>query len=233
MRPWTIPPRLETPSSFGHTPAAAQRSFRELAVLNRCFGGARSIVKSFTQLLTSIPVKKLRVLDLGTGFSDIPRMVARWACENDLSCQIVALDLHPEAIAAAAAASRKFAEIQFVQADAFAVPFRPRSFDIVMSSMLLHYFTDHNARRLLTELATLARQAVVVADVERHWFPCIIIDLLSRLSGDRLVRRAFRDTILRGFTSDELASLAVEAGFVRWRVRRYFPFRLVLVGFTN
>ncbi|MFQ5804444.1 MAG: class I SAM-dependent methyltransferase [Candidatus Methylomirabilales bacterium] len=130
----------------------------------------------------------------------------------------------------APAGSAAFPEIRHVQADIFALPFRPRSFDYVMASMLLHYFPLGDAARLLNELASLARRAVLVADVERHWFPCLAIEGLSRLSHDRLVRRAFRRTVLRGFTLEEMRILARSAGYVRFEVHRHFPFRLLLVG---
>jgi hypothetical protein len=54
--------------------------------------------------------------------------------------------------------------------------------------------------------------------------------VLARLTGERLVRRRFRSTVLEGFTRRELAGLTQDAGFARWRIQRYFLYRLVLVG---
>jgi ubiquinone/menaquinone biosynthesis C-methylase UbiE len=130
----------------------------------------------------------------------------------------------------AAARSRGFPEIRDVQGDASALPFGPGSFDFVLSSMMLHYFRLDDAAGLLTAFARTAKRAVVIADIERHWFPYLAIGVLARLTGGRLVRRHFRSTVLEGFTRAELAGLARAAQFEDWRIRRYFPFRLTLVG---
>src|SRR6266446_1287583 len=125
----------------------------------------------------------------------------------------------------ARAASRKSS----TRADTCDLPFGPNSFDFVLSSML-HYFSLDDAVRLLAGFARIAKRAVVIADVERHWFPYLAIGVLARLTGERLVRRHFGNTVLEGFTRSELVGLTEDAGFVRWRIQRYFPYRLVLVG---
>jgi len=99
-----------------------------------------------------------------------------------------------------------------------------------MSSMLLHYFGLGEAAGLLAGWRKLATRAVVVADVRRHWLPCVAIDLLSRVSRHPLFREGHGRTIRRGFTPRELGHLGRQAGFARMRVRRHVPFRLSLVG---
>ncbi len=95
---------------------------------------------------------------------------------------------------------------------------------------MLHYFSLDDAVRLLAGFTRIAKRAVVIADVERHWFPYLAIGVLARLTGERLVRPQFRSTVLEGFTRSELAGLAESAGFASWRIQRYFPYRLMLVG---
>jgi SAM-dependent methyltransferase len=230
MRAWTTPSRLESAPDFGPTAARARQSLDELAAANRFCRGTPSILVSLAALAARLPAGELRVLDVGSGGGDIARALVRWGREVGRPLHIIALDRHGEAVARAAARSHGLAEIQHVRGDAFALPFRLGSFDLVISSMLLHYFAFDEAARLLQMFARTARRAVLVADVERHWFPCLAISVLAPLTGNRLIRRHFRDTVLHGFTPGELAGLARAAGFVRWRVCRYFPFRLVLVG---
>lgn len=103
----------------------------------------------------------------------------------------------------------------------------------MFSSMLLHYFSSDEARGFLRAWAALASRAVVVNDVERHWFPCLAISLLGRISTSGLFREGSRRTVLRGFTPSELATLAGEAGLTASRVRRYFPHRLTLLGWRD
>ena len=230
MRAWTTPSRVDSAQEFGATVARARQSLDELAAANRFCGGTPSVLVSLAALASRLPAGELRVLDVGSGGGDIAQALVRWAREVGRPIHIVALDRHGEAVARAAARSHGQAEIQHVRGDAFALPFPPGSFDFVISSMMLHYFTFDEAARLLETFARLAKRAVLVADVERHWFPCLAISVLAPLTGNRLIRRHFRDTVLHGFTPGELTQLAGAAGFAHSRVRRYFPFRLVLVG---
>jgi hypothetical protein len=54
--------------------------------------------------------------------------------------------------------------------------------------------------------------------------------MLRRISSNSLVGEGSRRTVLRGFTPDELVTLAAHAGFAGVRVRRFWPFRLAFVA---
>ena len=230
MPSWTTPSRREAPTGFGATPALAWRSLDELTAANRFCRGTRSVVISVAPLVARVPAGEIRVLDVGSGGGDIARGLVQWGREAGHPLQVVAIDRNSEAVERAAARSRGFAEIQHVRGDASNLPFGPDSFDFVLSSMMLHYFSLDDAAQLLAGFARIAKRAVVIADVERHWFPYLAIGVLARLTGERLVRPQFRSTVLEGFTRTELAGLTQAAGFARWRIQRYFPYRLVLVG---
>ncbi|MBI4610035.1 MAG: methyltransferase domain-containing protein [Candidatus Rokubacteria bacterium] len=185
------------------------------------------------QLLARHRGERLRLLDVGCGRADIPRALVTWARRTGIDLYVVGVDQDSEVIHHAAAASRGFPEIHIVQADAVRLPFRPGSFDYVFSSMLLHYFALDEAVALLRAWGALASRAVLVSDVERHWFPCLAIPILAKILKSDLFREGSRRTVLRGFTPEEMAWLADQAGLARPRVRRYFPFRLALVGWRD
>jgi ubiquinone/menaquinone biosynthesis C-methylase UbiE len=199
-------------------------------VANRFCRGTPSILVNLAALASQLPAGELRVLDVGSGGGDIAQGLVRWGQAVGRPLRVAALDRHGAAVARAAARSQGLTEIEHVRGDAFALPFAPGSFDFVISSMMLHYFTLDEAARLVEKFSRIAKRAVLIADVERHWFPCAAISVLAPLTGNRLIRPHFRDTVLHGFTPDELSRLARDAGFARWQVCRYFPFRLVLIG---
>jgi ubiquinone/menaquinone biosynthesis C-methylase UbiE len=233
MRPGARVPRLdpaERPHSFGGPNDETVRSLGSLQIANRYFGGARSILSPVCRLLRGRPPGTVRLLDVGCGGADVARALAGWARRRAVSLRITAVDQDPVVAAHAAAACRSWPEIRVVRADATRLPFAEQSVDIVMSSMLLHYFGLAEAAALLGHWRRLATRAVVVADVHRHWFPCVAIDVLGRISSHPLFREGHGRTVRRGFTADELRGLGRQAGFTRTRVRRHVPFRLSLVG---
>src|SRR4029077_3161389 len=61
-----------------------------------------------------------------------------------------------------------------VVADAFTLPFRERSFDLVTCNLVLHHFSGNGAVAFLNALASVAREAVLVNDIERHWLPYLL-----------------------------------------------------------
>ena len=229
---WHIPPRLDpaqAPAVFGGSPEAVAESLGKLARANRYFGGTRSLLAPLRRLMAARPGGPIRLLDVGCGRADQARALIAWARRRGLRVQVVAVDRDHDVVRRARLALRDYAEACVVQADARRLPFLPRSFDYVTASMLLHYFSWEDAHALLRSWAALASGALLVNDVERHWFPCAAIRVLGRLSGSNLFHESSRRTVLRGFTRQELRGLAGAAGLASATVRRHFPFRLTLL----
>jgi 2-polyprenyl-3-methyl-5-hydroxy-6-metoxy-1,4-benzoquinol methylase len=119
-----------------------------------------------------------------------------------------------------------------VLGDAFALPFRPASFDYVMCSLFLHHFTDEQVVRLLRSFYALARRALFLSDLERSIFPYYFLPITRLIykwhwitvhDGMISVRAAFRKR--------ELSSLAKKAGIPDPEVRVHRPaFRIELIA---
>ncbi len=224
-RPGPIPtPWPDFAREFG--PAALP----SLETANRRFGGCRALLRPLRRLLDPGWPQPIRILDVATGGGDIPRALMTWARGRGIRLRIVAVELHPAAVARAAAAARAFPEIRIVRGDAFHLPSRPGAFDIVTCSMFLHYFPTAQAAALLRAFAALEPRAILVSDLVRHWFPPLAMRLLARVSRSPLFGPKSRHTVSLGFTPPELSALAREAGLRSWRVERTFPFRFCLVG---
>jgi ubiquinone/menaquinone biosynthesis C-methylase UbiE len=222
--------RLEHPHSFGGPDGATVRSLGNLHVANRRFGGARSILGSLGGVLAARRGGTVRVLDIGCGSGDIARALTVSAHAAGVRVRAVGVDADPVVVGLAEAACRPWPDIEIVHADARSLPFRQKSFDCVIASMLLHYFSFGEAARLLDAWRRLATVAVLVSDVERHWLPYLAVRTLGRLSSSPLFDAGHARTIRRGFTQAELANLGSRAGFTQTVVRRYFPHRLCLLG---
>ena len=93
-----------------------EASLQSLQVLNQYFG-AYSLVRHFMRRWLERG-RTYRLLDLATGFGDIPRMIVVWARKHGISVRIDAIDLQPATLEIARRASAGFPEIQYIRADA-------------------------------------------------------------------------------------------------------------------
>jgi ubiquinone/menaquinone biosynthesis C-methylase UbiE len=228
------PPRLtgvmERMDRLDLDEAELRDALRILARVNRLFGGTRAVMRHFTRLCHRVP-GPIRVLDVGTGYADIPRAITRWARRRRQLIEITAVDRHARTLALAREACARYPEITLQEADALALPFAARSFDIVVTSQLLHHMEQDQPVRLLQELARVARRGVLVHDLRRGTCPYFWTRAtLHIVSRSPVIRHDGPLSIRRGYLSKELASLATAAGWEAPHVRRHAFFRLVLVG---
>jgi ubiquinone/menaquinone biosynthesis C-methylase UbiE len=118
-----------------------------------------------------------------------------------------------------------------VRADAVRLPFSDSSIDYVTASLFLHHFRDDDVVRLLAEFARVAKRGVIVNDLMRNLVPYYFIKLTGPLiARSWLTRNDGPVSVLRGFTREELSSLAGRAGLRHCNVERVFPYRLSLVA---
>lgn len=193
-----------------------RRNLREIALVNRLFGGHRVARRLFGEVAT--PPESFTLLDVGAASGDMGAAVLRAFPR----ATVISLDLSPLHLAPQRGPC--------VAADAFHLPFAARSVDFVFCSLFLHHFEDGEVIALLSEFGRLARRAVLAIDLDRsraayyflpatrwlfHWDSIMLHD------GPVSVRSSFR--------RDELLSLARRAGLAQARVRRHHPwFRLSL-----
>ena len=212
--------------------ADVEEALRDLALSHRRMGGARVMTRALDPWLTASPPKgTLELLDVGAGGADLCEAMIGRARDLGRVLRVVALDRDPAAVEFAARERTAGTGIDFVRADAFALPFRAGSFDFVTASLFLHHFRPDDVVRLLTGFLSLARRAVIVSDLRRHRVPWLFLMLVSRATGygPMFVHDAPL-SVLRGFTPAELLEAARAAGSAQARVARRWPFRLVLTA---
>ncbi|HSB69441.1 MAG TPA: methyltransferase domain-containing protein [Candidatus Methylomirabilis sp.] len=206
------------------------RALRHLARVNRLFGGTRTVLTHLTPLLRVCPAP-IRILDVATGYADIPRAILRRTRRLGLQLEIEALDHQDRIVELAARASRGYPEIRIRSGDALSLDYPDESFDVILASQVLHHMEGDEPVRLLSELYRVARRAVLVSDLRRGRWPLLVTwTALRVVSRSRLIRHDGPMSIRRGFLAEELLALAREAGWGRAAVSRHAFFRLVLVG---
>lgn len=211
-------------------PAELARTLSDLAWINRWLGGVRLIRAHLPSLLDGTGAS-IRILDVGTGYADVPRAIARWGRRWGLPVEIEGVDHHEQIVRLARQRSTAYPEIRIRNADALSLPYREGSFDIVIASLVLHHMEGEDQVRLLRELYRVARRAVLVNDLRRGYWPFVVTwASLHVLSRSRLILHDGPLSVRRSFLRAELLALARRAGWERARVSHHAFFRLALVG---
>lgn len=211
-------------------PGELGRTLEDLAWINRWLGGTRLVLTHLASLLPNPPTP-IRILDVATGYADIPRTIARWGRRRGLQVRIDAIDSHPQILELARHASHAYSEIHVREGDALTLPYADESFDVVLASLILHHTEGEAQAGLLRELYRVARCAVVVNDLRRGRWPALVTWMSLRLvSRSRIIHHDGPMSVRRGFLTGELLALAREAGWAQARVSRHAFFRLALVG---
>lgn len=202
---------------------ALRGALRNLALLNRCFGGVPP-VRRFLEPHTS-PARPIRVLDLACGYADIPRALIRWSRQTRRPLTIHAVDFHPATLALARAASRGFPELTFEQADALTYEAR-EPFDVVLNTLSLHHFTEGQAVSLLRSVLRNSHRGAFVSDLRRSRAGLLALRALTTLLLRNPITRADALASMQAaFSGAELRSLALLAGWEHFEWHRLPHFR--------
>ena len=225
---WT-PARRDAPELMdapGLLEAEVEDAYRVLRRVNKQLGNLRTIRREFLRFVREDVVgsSTMNVLDVGSGSGDIPDAISQLLPGWDI--QVVALDRDATAVASARRGS-----LSVVQGDALHLPFADRSIDLVIAVKVAHHFHGPSLFRLLGEMSRVAQHRVVVLDIRRHWLAYWGFRAWSFVfTRNRLVRHDGPLSVLRGFTREELVSLAARITEFDWTVRSYAGFQLALVG---
>lgn len=209
-------------------------SLARVTEVNRRLGGVRSIRWHLRSLRGR---EGIRLLDVGTGNAEVLRDLLGWGhAGGGRRWWGVGVDVNAGALRAAASGARPGAcDLRLVRGDGLGLPFEAGAFHASIATLALHHLSDGDAATMVAEMARVSRELVVVSDLERSvpsWLGARIL-AATRWRNDRITRHDGPLSVLRSFTRDELEAIGRRAGLEELRVRRHFPFRLVLAGRTS
>lgn len=203
----------------------------ELQRVNRWLGDATALKNSLLKEIERLNLRSFSVVDVGAGSGELLRVIAGWARNHGRRARLAGVELNARSTSAMAEQSTSFPEITAIRGDAFRLPFLDNQFDYAMSSLFTHHFENQEMVAILRELGRVARRGVFVIDLHRHPIAYYFYTTIGRLIlHNRLLREDGALSILRSFTPAELTSLAQCAGLENARVKRHFPYRLVLAA---
>ena len=214
----------------GNSDEEVRGNLQDIERLNRLSGGARTVLFQLSRMITERSRTRLKILDIATGWADIPRTICRWARRRKLTVIVEAVDRSHQVLAAAAGWSAGYPEIRLRQEEAPPLPYSDQSFDYVLCSLFFHHLTEAQGIHLLREMRRVARHGLIVNDLTRSRRARLLTGIATRLlSANRLTRHDGPMSVLRGFRPEELLHMATEAGLGDVRVSLHPWFRIALV----
>jgi len=220
------PARVATDELLDEHDAAEEemtRSLRDLRRFNSLAGGRRAYLAMLSRLIPKRDARPV-ILDLGTGTSDLLHAVnRRWpqATTIGLDRNVRHLDY-----------GRKLggAPVARLAGDAFHLPFRDGSVDVVTSSHFFHHFSQEENREIVRESLRVARIGLAFTDTRRHYAPLLFVRLVGglRLVGP-ITRFDAPASVLQGYTMPEMRDFARSLGVRNTEVFTLVPFRFGLV----
>ncbi len=167
------------------------------------------------------------LLDVGCGYGDLLRQVARWAYRRGIDARLVGIDLNPWSTRAARDASPAALRIDYRTGDVFVAEAEP--VDFIVSSQFTHHLTDAQLVAFIRWQEAHAMRGWFISDLHRHWFPYYGFPLLAHLARwHHFVRTDGQISIARSFIGAEWETLIAAAGLAPEDVRItwHVPFRL-------
>ena len=132
---------------------------------------------------------------------------------------------------------RQFTHLQLAApprlcADAFHLPFSPRSFDVVLCPLLMREYVHEDAARLVSSLPGVCRRALIILDLYRHALAYYFLPASRVLFGwSEITLHDGPVSVEASYRPDELVRLAQDAGLLHLHVRHHVPwFRVSLVA---
>jgi ubiquinone/menaquinone biosynthesis C-methylase UbiE len=227
----------ELMDDFSITDERLTDALEQLRLVNRFLSGYSTTMAVLKPFLRSRAGQTTRLLDLGTGIADFPEYIVRWAARQTpaIAVEIVAVDANPVTANYARAALKQrlspelASKIMVEVADALALPYAEKSFDLAMGAMFLHHFARPNAIAIVQSMERVSRHGILINDLHRHPLAYYGIFTLTRLlPASPMVRNDGPLSVLRGFQKPDLIAIAKGAGLKNASLQWRFPFRWLL-----
>lgn len=200
------------------SPDRTAPSLRDLVRINQLLGGHRVLRQALAQSVR--PDEAFTMLDVGAASGDAEAIVR----QHYPRARVTSLDYRAHHMRAALG--------QRVLGDAFQLPFRKHSFDIVYCGLFLHHFSEEQVTQLLRSFGATARRFIIANDLERHVLPFYFLPATRWLfHWHPITLHDGPISVQAGFSRVELQQLARNAELQNPAVQAYRPaFRLCLLA---
>ena len=208
------------------------QTLRELEVINRLLGGNQVTINGLKKLVSRLNKRpeKLKIVDLGCGGGDMLVRIAKWGRKQGIQMELIGIDANPNIVTYAENNTAAYPEISYRAWNIFSDEFNTLEYDIVVSTLFTHHFTDRQLEQLFNQCSNQARLGIVINDIHRHWFAYYSIKWLTALfSKSDMVKNDAAVSVLRSFRKKGLRKLFRSARYRNLSIQWKWAFRWQLI----
>jgi 2-polyprenyl-3-methyl-5-hydroxy-6-metoxy-1,4-benzoquinol methylase len=213
--------------------ADLERVLRDLATFNQMFLGHYPVLRWLDQAVRAAGNGgPLTLVDVGCGYGDLLRAIRRWSRRRNLDFNLLGIDLNPETIRIARAATDVADRIDYQSVNVFELA-STTPIDLMVSSLVTHHLSDHEITEFLRLMEKTARRGWAVCDLQRSRFLYHFIGLSSRLARFHpMITHDGQLSVARSLTRAEWQQRIAGAGIssadasIRWFFFRFLIGRL-------
>jgi hypothetical protein len=217
-------PTRELLDSDSGTSREIAASLADLRRVNRWFGGIHTTRRMVEHVARSTGRSEFSLLEVAAGSGDVPRHVRELLRRQGIELRLTMLDR---------SASHLDHSDSLVVADALALPFPDASFDLVSSGLFAHHLCPERVLELVRQALRACRVAVLINDLIRNPIHLGLVYAGFPLYRSRLTRHDAPASVRQAYTPGEMRELVTRAGAARVDVRRYYLFRMGVVGWKQ
>jgi ubiquinone/menaquinone biosynthesis C-methylase UbiE len=231
--------RIDAPEildSDSCSPADVKTSMRDIGRVNRWFGGVTTTQKMVERVAQATGMNHLSLLEVAAGSGEVPELVERRLERSGIVLDATLLDRAQTHLPTENSAEGNHRNHSVV-ADAFALPFRDGSFDLVSCCLFAHHLSPQQLAQFVCEGLRVSRRALLINDLVRHplhlalafaGFP-LMRSRVAWLDGLTSVRRAYVPSEIRSM----LASALPHEAAAQIEITRNLLYRMGVIVWKN
>jgi len=193
----------------------------QLANINKWLGGNSITLNGLKKLLKNeLKNKLITIIDLGCGNGDMLRKVADYGKKQGYNFKLIGIDANEYTVNYANKLSQDYKEISYLQQDVFSDQFKNLDYDIVLSTLFLHHFTEEEIVTLLSLVLKKSTIGIIVNDLHRHAMAYYLFELLCLTIKNQMIKKDGLISILRGFKRVDLERISKKLNVdicIKWK----------------
>ncbi|WP_158729713.1 MULTISPECIES: methyltransferase domain-containing protein [unclassified Flavobacterium] len=198
----------------------------KIAKINQLLGGNQLTLRGVQELIQLSKKEEIVIVDVGCGNGDMLRTLADFGLNNKLNFKLIGIDANNFTISHAIQLSEKYTNISYSCEDIFKDSFKELKYDIVLCTLTLHHFKNHEIEDLLKVFHTNSSIGIVINDLHRSPIAyrlfqglCFVFQLNDMSREDGFT------SILRGFKKEELIHFSKKLNFKNYKIHWKWAFR--------